>query len=90
MNRLNCRSEQVPESMWVSPDPTSVTNERAESLAHAPPFSLRDPYKRRTHVLGPADGGGVDEATLQVTVPEEAIVRLHARESGVVNNLRSK
>jgi hypothetical protein len=28
--------------------------------------------------LGPADGGGVDEATLQVAVPEETVVRLRA------------
>lgn len=49
--------------------------ERAASLAHA-----RTRHKRRTHVLGPADGGGVDEATLQVAVPEETVVRLRAGE----------
>ena len=48
------------------------------------------PVQKGTHVLGPADGGGVDEAPLQVAVPEEAVVRLRARASvPVVNNLCS-
>lgn len=68
--------------MWVSLAKQGFCDaklgERGLSL---PNKTLLKGRESQTHVLGPADSGGVDEATLQVAVPEEAVVRLHARES---------